>query len=87
MTKNFHFILFYFTLCFKLQWCSVKSYACGRFVQNNGINNAPANLAARVPCGSGGTPNVQNTKNFMCSFGLDSIVLTEGSILDPCYEM
>ena len=31
--------------------------------------------------------NVQNNKFVVGSFGLDSVPLTEGSILEPCYEM
>jgi len=32
-------------------------------------------------------PDVRNTKICCTFFGLDSILLTNGSIMDPCYEV
>jgi hypothetical protein len=36
---------------------------------------------------SGGIPYVQDIKIFLCSFKLDTFLLKEGIILDPCYEI
>ena len=51
------------------------------------LDKALADPAARVGSMDGGPPNVEKLKFLLGPFLPDSFHLTEGSILDPCYEI
>jgi len=52
-----------------------------------GVDKASAQPAAPVARGSGWCQTVEKTKLFVGSFELIFVLLKEGSILDPCYEI
>jgi hypothetical protein len=73
--------------CFKLRWYNAPCYAYETLVQNDGMNKAAAH-----PHGVGvlwvrRNPKCAEYQNLLMGFfGLDPIVLIEGSFLAPCYE-
>jgi hypothetical protein len=58
-----------------------------RALWDSGVDTASANHAASGAPWVRRSPRIQNITIFVAFFGLDSALLTEGSILDPCYEM
>ena len=59
-----------------------------RALWDSGVDTASANTAASGAPWVRRSPRVQNITIFVAFFGLDSVLLlTEGSILDPWYEM
>ena len=55
--------------------------------RHSGVDKASADPAVREALCLGSYTNLQRTKHFVDSFGLDFIHLTECIILDPYYEI